>query len=99
VNDKNFSRLSQLSEEFGFQVLLMKISNRRRLPTLPDAQRVKYLSHISSVEKQVGKHEHQLASIQLMLLATVRRFETDPTLIIRGLDSKVTELSDKFADR
>jgi hypothetical protein len=77
INDKNYRGLLQLSEEFGFQEFLMKISNRRRLPTLPDAQRVKYLSHMLSLEEQVGQHEHQLAALQSMLLAVVRRFETD----------------------
>jgi hypothetical protein len=77
INDKNFSGLSQLSEEFGFQVFLMKISNRQRLSTLPDAHRVKYLSHILSLEEQVGQHEYQLAAFQSMFLAVIRQFETD----------------------
>jgi hypothetical protein len=93
INDKNFPGLSQLSEEFGFQVFLMRISNRRRLPTLPDAQRIDDLSHILCLEKRVGQHEHQLAALQhcsiaalqhcsiavlqSMLLTVVRRFETD----------------------
>jgi hypothetical protein len=44
---------------------------------LSDAQRVKYLSRISSLEKQIGQHERQLAALQSMLFAAVRRFETD----------------------
>jgi hypothetical protein len=79
INDKNFLGLLQLSEEFGFQVFFVKISNRRRLLTVPDAQRVKYLPQIVSLEEQVGQHEHQLAALQSMLLAVVRRFEADLT--------------------
>jgi hypothetical protein len=32
INDRNFPGLSQLSEEFGFQSLLMKLSSHRRSP-------------------------------------------------------------------
>jgi hypothetical protein len=44
---------------------------------LTDAQRVKYLSRISSLEKKVGQHEHQIVALQSMLFAAVRQFETD----------------------
>jgi hypothetical protein len=57
INDTNLSELSQLSEELGFQVLLMKISNRQRLPGLSEGERVKYLSHVSSLANQVREHE------------------------------------------
>jgi hypothetical protein len=77
INDKNFRRLSQLSEEFGFHVLVMMISNCRRLPSLPDAQRVKYQSNVSSLKEQVGQHEHQLAALTSMRLVAARRFETN----------------------
>jgi hypothetical protein len=87
INDQNFPGLLQLSEEFGCQVFLTNISNRRRLPGLPDAQRVKYLSRISSLEQQVGQHEHELAVLQLVLFAAVRRFES--ALLRLGSELKV----------
>jgi hypothetical protein len=77
INDTNLPGLRQLSEEFGFQVFLMKISNRQRFPGLSEGQRMKYQSQISSLEKQVGQHEHQLAALQSMLLVAVQHFETD----------------------
>jgi hypothetical protein len=60
MDNRNFPGLSQLSEEFGCQMVLMEITSRRRLPGLPDAQRLKYVSLILSLEKRVGQHEHQL---------------------------------------
>jgi hypothetical protein len=77
INDTNLPRLLQLSEEFCFQMLLLEISNRQRLPGLSEVQRMKYPSQIASLEGQVGQHEHQLAALHMMLLAAVRRFETD----------------------
>jgi hypothetical protein len=38
IKDRNFPGLSQLSEEFGFQALSMKLSAHRRSPRLADAQ-------------------------------------------------------------
>jgi hypothetical protein len=77
INDRNFPGLSQLSEEFGFEVFLTTLSSRRRLPGLPEAQRMQYLSRISTLEKQAGQHERQLAAFQSLFFAAVRRFETD----------------------
>jgi hypothetical protein len=77
MNDTNLPGLLQLSEEFGFQMLLMKISNRQPLPGLSEGQRVKYVSQISYLTKQVGQHEHQIAALYKMLFAAVRRLETD----------------------
>jgi hypothetical protein len=62
MNDTNLPGLLQLSEEFGFQILLMKISNRQRVPGLSEGQRIKYMSQISYLTKQVGQHEHQIAA-------------------------------------
>jgi hypothetical protein len=38
INDKNFPGLSQLLEEFDFQMFLVNLSSRRRLPGLINLQ-------------------------------------------------------------
>jgi hypothetical protein len=77
MNDTNLPGLLQLSEQSDFQMLVMKLSDRQRVPGLSEGQRVKYVSQISSLTKQVGQHEHQIAALQSMLLAAVRRSETE----------------------
>jgi hypothetical protein len=52
INDRNFLRLSQLSEEFGFQSLSKKFSAHRRSPGLSSAQTAECLSHISVLEER-----------------------------------------------
>jgi hypothetical protein len=77
INDSNFSGLSQLSHELGFQDLLIKLSTYRRSPRLVDWQTAECRSRISSLEERAGQHEHQLAALQPILFAALQRFETD----------------------
>jgi hypothetical protein len=77
IKDRNFPGLSQLSEEFGFQALLAKLSNHRRSPGLSDAQMAECRSCISAVEERIGLHEDQLAALQSALFLALRRFEAD----------------------
>jgi hypothetical protein len=51
INDRSFPGLSQLSEEFGFQSLLKKLSSHRRSPGLSSAQTAECLSRISVLEE------------------------------------------------
>jgi hypothetical protein len=51
---------------------------------------MKYVSQISSLEEQVEQHEHQLAALHMMLLAAIRRFETD----MERLGSELTAVRD-----
>jgi hypothetical protein len=57
IKDRNFPGLSQLSEEFGFQALLAKLSAHRRSPGLSDAQTEGCRSRISTLEERAGQHE------------------------------------------
>jgi hypothetical protein len=57
IKDRNFPGLSQLSEEFGFQALLAKLSAHQRSPGLSDAQTAEVRSRISALEEQAGQHE------------------------------------------
>jgi hypothetical protein len=57
INDRNFPRLSQLSEEFGFQALLAKLSAHRWSSGLSDAQTEECRSRISALEERAGQHE------------------------------------------
>jgi hypothetical protein len=77
INDRNFPGLSQLSEEFGFQVLSMKLSTHRRSPRLSSAQTAECLSRISVLEERTGQHEDQLAALQSALFPALQRFEAD----------------------
>jgi hypothetical protein len=77
IKDRNFLGLSQLSEEFGFQALLAKLSTHRRSPGLSDAQTAECRSRISALEERIGLHEDQLAALQSALFPALRRFEAD----------------------
>jgi hypothetical protein len=77
IKDRNFPGLSQLSEEFGFQALLAKLSAHRRSPGLSDAQTAECRSGISALEERAGQHEDQLAMWQSELFPALRHFEAD----------------------
>jgi hypothetical protein len=57
IKDRNFLGLSQLSEGFGFQALLTKLSSYRRSAGLSDAQTAECRSRISALEERAGQHE------------------------------------------
>jgi hypothetical protein len=76
IKDRNFPGLSQLSEEFGFQALLMKLSTHRRSPGLSDAQTAEIQSRLSAVEERAGQHEDQ-----------IRRFEADLARLASELEA------------
>jgi hypothetical protein len=80
INDRNFPRLSQLSEEFSFQALSKKLSSHRRSPGLSSAQTAECLSYISVLEERSGQHD-QLAALQSALFLALQRFETDLALL------------------
>jgi hypothetical protein len=73
IKDRNFLGLSQLSEEFGFQALLGKLSAHRRSPALSDAQTAERRSRISALEERSRQHEDQFAA----LFPALGRFEGD----------------------
>jgi hypothetical protein len=57
IKDRNFPGLMQLSDEFGFQALLTKLSADRQSPGLADAQIAKVRSRLSALEGRAGQHE------------------------------------------
>jgi hypothetical protein len=61
IKDRNFLGLSQLSEEFGFQALLAKLSSYRRSAGLSDAQTAECRSRISALEERAHQHELSLS--------------------------------------
>jgi hypothetical protein len=77
INDRNSPGLSHLSEEFGLQALLGKLSAHRRSPGLSDAQTAECRSRISGLEERAGKHERQLEELQSALFPALSRFEAD----------------------
>jgi hypothetical protein len=87
INDRNFPGLSQLSEEFGFQSLLKKLSTHRRSPGLSFAQTAECLSRISVLEERTGQHEDQLAALQSALFPALQRFEADLARLSSELDA------------
>jgi hypothetical protein len=87
INDRNFSGLSQLSEEFGFQMLSKKLSAHRRSPGLSSAQTAECLSRISVLEERTGQHERQFAALQSGLSLKLKRFETDLARLSSELDA------------
>jgi hypothetical protein len=95
IKDRNFPGLSQLSEEFGFQALLAKLSAHRRSPGLSDAQTAECRSRISALEERTGQHEDQLAALHSALFPALRRFEADLARLASELeavrDAKKTE--------
>jgi hypothetical protein len=87
TKDRNFPGLSQLSEEFGFQAMSVKLSAHRRSPGLSSAQTAECLSRISVLEERTGQHEHQLAALQSALFPALRRFEADLARLSSELDA------------
>jgi hypothetical protein len=57
INDMNFLGLLQLSEEFGFQVLLIKFSAYRMSLEFYDAQTIEIWLHISILEECTVQNE------------------------------------------
>jgi hypothetical protein len=87
INDRNFSGLSQLSDEFGFQALSMKLSAHRRLSGLGDLQTAECRSRISTLEELVGQHERQIEELQLVLFPALQRFEADLSRLASELEA------------
>jgi flagellar biosynthesis/type III secretory pathway ATPase len=73
IKDRNFPGLPQLSEEFGFQALSMKLSVHRRSPGLADAQTAEVRSRISALEERAGQHERQITALHSVLSSARRR--------------------------
>jgi uncharacterized protein (DUF3084 family) len=73
-------------------------STHQQLPSFLNSQIVECQSRISVLEERTEQHEDQLASFELMLLNPVQRLQTDLIGFIRSLDSKVSELSTRFAE-
>jgi hypothetical protein len=87
IKDRNLSGLSQLSEEFGFQVLSKKLSAHRRLPGLSSTQTAECQSRISALEEPIGQHERQITTLQSGLSSRLRGFETDLVRLSSELDA------------
>jgi hypothetical protein len=64
IKDTTLPGLSQLSEEFGFEVLSAQSSAHLRLLRLTGTQAMKILSRISTLEKRTRQPECQLAALQ-----------------------------------
>jgi hypothetical protein len=77
IKDRNFLRVSELFEEFGFYALLANISRHRQSQGLADAQTAEFRSRISALEKCAGQHEDQLAVLQSGLSSRPRHVEAD----------------------
>jgi hypothetical protein len=87
IKDRNFPGLSQLSEEFGFQALSMKLSAHRRSPGLSDAQTAEVQLWLSGLEQPAGQHERQIAALQSELFTTFGRVETDLARLASELEA------------
>jgi septal ring factor EnvC (AmiA/AmiB activator) len=86
IKDRNFPGLSQLSDEFGFQALSMKLSAHRRSLGLSDAQTAEVRSHISALEECAGEHKGQLAALQ----SALRRVEADLARFASEFEAKIS---------
>jgi hypothetical protein len=87
IKDRNVPGLSQLSEEFGFQALLAKLSAHRRSAGLSGAQTAECRSRISALEEWAGQHEDQLPALQFVLFPALRRFEADLARLASELEA------------
>jgi uncharacterized coiled-coil protein SlyX len=87
IKDRNIPGLSHLSEEFGFQALLAKLSAHRRSAGLSDAQTGECRSRFSALEERTGQQERQLAVLHSALFPALRRFEADLARLASELDA------------
>jgi hypothetical protein len=76
--DSKHPELSQLSEEFGFQALSMKLSMHRKSPGLTDVQTAEVVSRISSLKERARQHERQFEELQ----SALQRVEADLSRLV-----------------
>jgi hypothetical protein len=75
IKDRNLAVLSQLTEEFGFEALLAKLSIHQRLLGLTDAQAAEVRSRLSALKERAGQHERQIEELQSLRSSVLRRVD------------------------